>query len=299
LRSVVLRQSLVNVLSVAFVISFSALAACDGCGSGSEEEEAVEAEAAEEAEASEDEAAGGDTSQKEKVKEPKKGAGDKGDKALTKGEAGGEVKAAAGTGDAEGAPAGALSPEVKRREEREERIAQLKRRNEERRKERLARHADKAEGDRQVLGERGGTTNKNQPVLDVSKYLSVQNVRTLTGERTLTSMGRLKGIETGEGYNSIYFAPSVRSNFGVSLQVWKERIRRDANQRYTKMRADFPNPEDTTALGGKSFISYFDDIISLTFADLTKRVIVSVSCSQKICTGDQLLSLANAVKEKL
>jgi len=151
-----------------------------------------------------------------------------------------------------------------------------------------------------VVAERGsGGTKKNQPVLDVSRFLSVQDVRTLTGERTLTSMGHLKGISTSEGYNSAYFAPSVRANFGVSLQVWKERIRRDANQRYAQMRADFPNAEDTTALGGKSFISYFDDIISLTFADLTKRVIVSVSCSQKICTGDQLLSMANAVKEKL
>ena len=135
--------------------------------------------------------------------------------------------------------------------------------------------------------------------MDVSRFLSVQDVRTLTGDRTLTSMGHLKGIPTGESYNSAYFAPSVRANFGVSLLVWKERIRRDANQRYAQMRADFPNAEDTTALGGKSFISYFDDIISLTFADLTKRVIVSVSCSEKICTGDQLLSMANAVKEKL
>ena len=192
-----------------------------------------------------------------------------------------------------------MTAEEKRRVEREERIAQLKRRNEERRKERLARNAARAGDEKQVVDERSALSTKQRPVLEVSKYLSVQDVRTLSGDRTLTSMGHLPGIAAGEAYNSVYFAPSVRANFGVSLQVWKERIRRDANQRFTQMRADYPNAEDTTALGGKSFISYFGKIVTLTFADLTKRVVVSVSCGQRICTGDQLLSMANAVKEKL
>jgi len=300
------------------VLFFAGVAGCDGCGSDGDESSEASAEADESAESEEEEGGDedGDEAPAESEGADKAGAHKEAakDKAATPPEkkearsgpaadpTGKKGRAASGEtpkGAAAPEARGALSPEEKRRTEREERIAQLKRRNEERRKDRLARHAGRADEERKTVNDRGASPTQKKPVLDVSRFLSVQDVRTLTGERTLTTMGHLKGIPTDESYNSAYFAPSTRSNFGVALQVWKERIRRDANQRYTQMRADFPNAEDTTALGGKSFISHFDDIVTLTFADLTKRVIVSVSCGQRICTGDQLLSLANAVKEKL
>ena len=192
-----------------------------------------------------------------------------------------------------------LDASEKRRKDREDRIAKLKRRNEERRQERLNKHASKNEGAAVAGTPPPAPAEPKRPVLDVARFLPVKDLRTLTGERTLAAKGQLAGIPATETYNSAYFAPSKRSEFGVSLQVWKERIRRDVNQRFERMRADFPNAEDTTAIGPKGFISYYDDIVTLTFADLSRRVVASVSCSQKICTGEQLLSVANAVNEKL
>lgn len=135
--------------------------------------------------------------------------------------------------------------------------------------------------------------------LDISRYLNINDVRRITGDRTLTPNGSLSGIPASETYNSVYFAPPVRANFGVSLQVWVERTRRDANDRFRRMRRDFSNAEDTSAAGPKAFFSYWNDILTVSFSDLTKRTVVSVSCNAAICKPDQLLALANAVRERL
>jgi hypothetical protein len=137
------------------------------------------------------------------------------------------------------------------------------------------------------------------PGLDISRYLNINDVRRITGDRTLTPNGTLSGIPASETYNSVYFAPPVRANFGVSLQIWVERTRRDANDRFRRMRRDFSNAEDTSAAGPKAFFSYWNDILTVSFSDLTKRIVVSVSCNSSICKPDQLLALANAVRERL
>ncbi|MGM0577696.1 MAG: hypothetical protein ACQEXJ_18360 [Myxococcota bacterium] len=232
-------------------------------------------------------------------------------------------------GGGEEAEDGPLSPMEKRRKDREERIAELKRRNEERRKERQARLAERYEGEEAGAEEEakpgeseekpgeseekpseekesarppGTTTGQPKPgppALDIERYLNVNDVRRITGDRTLAPAGRLSGIQPSETYNSKYFAPPVRTNFGVSLQVWREKTRRDANERFRRMRRDYPNAEDTTVLPPKSFFSWWDGHMSISFADLTKRVVVSVTCSQDVCDGDQLLKLAETVKKRL
>jgi hypothetical protein len=254
-------------------------------------------------------------------------------------------------GDAAEPSVDSLDPEEQRRIDRERRIAELKRRNEERRKELVARATAGEEGgaegaaepmEAEIAGageaaepgageaaERPGAgeaaapsadeagaaaeapaeTAADEPVappptaagggLEIGRYLSIEDVRRITGDRTLTPNGTLSGIPASETYNSAYFAPPVRANFGVSLQVWIERTRRDANDRFRRMRRDYANAEDTSAAGPKAFFSYWNDILTVSFSDLTKRVVVSVSCNASICKPDQLLALANAVRERL
>ncbi|MCB9728922.1 MAG: hypothetical protein H6744_13890 [Deltaproteobacteria bacterium] len=232
-----------------------------------------------------------------------------------------------------------LDPEEQRRIDRERRIAELKRRNEERRKELVARAAAAAEGAETPEGAEAAAPQApeaaapeaaaeatpeeaaqapapaaaeapaevpaaHQPTagpvgLDISRFLNVNDVRRITGDRTLTPNGTLSGIPPSETYGSMYFAPPVRANFGVSLQVWIERTRRDANDRFRRMRRDYTNAEDTTVVGPKGFFSYWNDILTISFSDLTKRVVVSVSCNASICRPDQLIALANAVRERL
>jgi hypothetical protein len=138
-----------------------------------------------------------------------------------------------------------------------------------------------------------------EKTLRVKRYMTITDARKITGEATLSVGQPLAGIEPGARYNNAYFAPQLRSEFGVSLQVWKERIRRDANERYNKAKRDYPNAEETTAVAPKAIFSYFGKIMTLTFADLAKSIVVSVSCGDTVCSPDELVSLAKLVKGRL
>ena len=203
--------------------------------------------------------------------------------------------------------AGLLSPAERRKVERERRIAELKRRNEERRKARMVQVEDQrreAEVEKTVTEENASIAARSAPqaakrVMSLRKYINQADLRKLVSNDTLVEEGGLSGIPASEGYNSVYFAPPVRSTFGVSVQVWKDKTRRDANVRFRRMRAQYANAEDTTAPTAKSFVSQFDEILTLSFANLTKRIVVSVSCSTAICKPPQLLAVAKSISAKL
>ena len=217
---------------------------------------------------------------------------------------------------------------ARRKAERERRIAELKRRNEDKRKERLARLAERS-GAASAAAEVTGVDprelmeaaaagadqppegappagprvtakpRKETPTLDISRYLTLAAVRKATGDNTLMEDGVLSGLPASETYNSRYFAPPQRMNFGAAFQLWRERTRRDANERFRRMRKEYPNAEDTATPAPKSFFSYWGDVMFLVFADLTKRVVVTVSCSADICTPEELLDLAKGINDKL
>jgi hypothetical protein len=65
------------------------------------------------------------------------------------------------------------------------------------------------------------------------------------------------------------------------------------------MKRDFPNAEDTTAISPSAIFSHFQGIMSLSFVDLTKSVVVSVSCGDTVCSDDELVALASTVKKRL
>lgn len=214
------------------------------------------------------------------------------------------------------------TPAERRRRERQQRIEELKARSEERRKERLARlqagqpenapgegEAAEAEAEAAPLeadtpaalaGPRrpalAAPIGPRGPVLDITHFMSINEVRDLTGNQALAATGPLAGIPASATYNSMYFAPPKRSDFGVSVQVWREVTRRDANDRFRRMRRDFPNAEDTSAVTPKGFFSQWNDLMALVFLDFTKRTIVTVTCSQSLCTPEQLFKLATKAK---
>ena len=136
-------------------------------------------------------------------------------------------------------------------------------------------------------------------VLNIGRYMTITQARKITGDATLSKGRPLTGIEPSATYNVSYFAPQLRSKFGVSVQVWKEKIRRDANERFRKMKRDFPNAEETKAVPPSAIFSHFQGIMTLSFTDLTKSIVVSVSCGDTVCSDQELVDLANAVKKRL
>ena len=112
-------------------------------------------------------------------------------------------------------------------------------------------------------------------------------------------MGPLKGIPVGASHNSISFGMGGPDQLAVALQVWQESTRIDANERYEAMRAQYPNAEDTTGLTAKTLFSYWNDLMTLTFLDFTRRMVISVTCNQSVCSQKQLLELTKLVQSRM
>lgn len=135
--------------------------------------------------------------------------------------------------------------------------------------------------------------------LNVEKYLPLAEARRITTSKTLADAGSLPGIPGDHVYNSRYYAPPQRSEFGTALQVWKERTTKAALERFRAMKRDYPNVEDTAAITKQGFFSYWNDIMTLAFLDISKKTIVSVSCGQGVCKPQTLFELATFVRTKL
>lgn len=138
------------------------------------------------------------------------------------------------------------------------------------------------------------------PTPEAERVLPVASVAEVLGGAKLSPAGPLPGIAVQPGYSSTHYAVARGKTLGVSLQIWQDPARRESDDRYRRMRLQYPKAEDVTALPpAKAFYSYFAGVQTLTFVDSVKRVVASVSCGEGVCNHDQLLTLARRVRDRL
>lgn len=138
------------------------------------------------------------------------------------------------------------------------------------------------------------------PTPEADRVLPVASVVEVLGGQKLSPAGPLPGIAVQPGYSSTHYAVQKGKTLGVSLQIWQDPARRESDDRYRRMRLQYPKAEDVTALPpAKAFYSYFAGVQTLTFVDSVKRVVASVSCGEGVCNHDQLLTLARRVRDRL
>lgn len=136
--------------------------------------------------------------------------------------------------------------------------------------------------------------------LDASKLLTLESVVEITQAKGLAPAGPLPGIAIEPGYVSMYFASPVANRFGISMQVWQDPTRRESDDRFLRMRHQYPASEQIAAMNPtKAFFSSFGGIQTLTFADTAKRVVASIGCGEDTCTHEQLLKLSKALRDRL
>lgn len=138
------------------------------------------------------------------------------------------------------------------------------------------------------------------PTPEADRVLPVGSVMEVLAGQKLSPAGPLPGIAVQPGYSSTHYAVAKGKSLGVSLQIWQDPARRESDDRYRRMRLQYPKAEDVSAMPpAKAFYSYFAGIQTLTFVDSVKRVVASVSCGEGVCNHDQLLTLARRVRDRL
>ncbi|MCC6620289.1 MAG: hypothetical protein IT385_03490 [Deltaproteobacteria bacterium] len=142
--------------------------------------------------------------------------------------------------------------------------------------------------------------------LDAGKMLPLTTVTEVLGKQLAPGVP-LQGIALAAGYGSILYATADAKGagkgaetFGVALQAWRDPTRREAEDRFRRMRLQYPNADDVSALSPlKGFYSYFGTIQTLTWVDPAKRMVLSLSCGEGLCSHDAMTRLAKSARERM
>jgi len=147
---------------------------------------------------------------------------------------------------------------------------------------------------------RAGQPATGQPFYDAARLLPLPTALEITQAKNLAPAGVLAGIAASPNYGSVFYKAPTAADFGVSVQAWHDPARRESDDRFRRMRLQYPNAEDVQVLAPvKAFFAQFGKIQMITFVDSVKRIVVSVGCGEGICTHDELVKLAKAVRERL
>lgn len=139
----------------------------------------------------------------------------------------------------------------------------------------------------------------NMPAPEVMRFLPLTVAAEILEQKNLKEQGPLVGIATVSGYNSMHYS-TTGDRFGVAVQVWQDGSLRETEDRFRRMRLQYPNAEDVEVLKPvKGFYSGYEAIQSLTFVRPDKQMVVTVSCGEKGCDHGQLLRLARAVQARI
>lgn len=136
--------------------------------------------------------------------------------------------------------------------------------------------------------------------LDVSKLLSDEEIRAVTGYVGKFEDGKLTDLPTTEFYDSRHFkALGKPESFDVGVRVW--RLGPAASEvQYNKLMSTLPGAHATDEVGDASFRAQSGEIGGLVFLVRERGVVVSMTCGSGQCTEPaQLAKLAKLVESHL
>jgi hypothetical protein len=136
--------------------------------------------------------------------------------------------------------------------------------------------------------------------LDISKLLSDDEIRGVTGYVGKFEDGKLTDLPTTEFYDSRHFkALGKAESFDVGLRVW--RLGPAASEvQYNKLMTTLPGAHATDEVGDGSFRAQSGEIGGLVFLVRERGVVVSMTCGSGQCPEPaQLAKLAKLVESRL
>jgi hypothetical protein len=136
--------------------------------------------------------------------------------------------------------------------------------------------------------------------LDISKLLSDDEIRGVTGYVGKFEDGKLTDLPTTEFYDSRHFkALEKPESYDVGLRVW--RLGASASEiQYSKLMSALPDARTTDEVGDGSFRAKSGALGGLVFLVRERGVVVSLTCGSAQCPEPaQLAKLAKLVESRL
>ena len=135
--------------------------------------------------------------------------------------------------------------------------------------------------------------------LDVNGYIIAADLPKVLGPKQKFHRTDLVGINPTPNYNAMFYATDKADLFGVSVQVWRDPNLAESRTRFNTMKNSYSNVTPTNKITDMGFRSFFGNVVTLVFVDPRRPLLAAVSCSTKVCNGDQMIELARRVAERL
>ena len=135
--------------------------------------------------------------------------------------------------------------------------------------------------------------------LDVNGYIIAADLPKVLGTKQKFHRTELAGINPTPNYNAMFYAAEKQDVFGVSVQVWRDPNLAESRTRFNTMKNSYSNVTQTNKITDMGFRSFYGNVVTLVFVDPRRPLLAAVSCSTKVCGGDQMIELARRVAERL
>ncbi len=156
------------------------------------------------------------------------------------------------------------------------------------------------EGERVTVGHGEGAAAAPFTPLDITKLLSDDEIRGVTGYVGKFEDGKLTDLPTTEFYDSRHFkAVGKPESYDVGLRVWRLGPAA-AEVQYGKLSSTLPGAKTSDEIGDASFRAKSGEIGGLVFLVRERGVVVSMTCGSAQCTEPgQLAKIAKLVESRL
>ena len=135
--------------------------------------------------------------------------------------------------------------------------------------------------------------------LSIEKLINIRELREQTGYSGALSESYLAGQIPEPRYNSMRLAPDDTSKLGFAIQVWKPGNESAASKRFNDLFTQSFGGQKIRGVATDAFTASHHKLNELAFFDKSKRSTVLMSCSDDICSIEQLKSIAQIIQKRL
>ncbi|MCD6500101.1 MAG: hypothetical protein J7M25_17550 [Deltaproteobacteria bacterium] len=146
----------------------------------------------------------------------------------------------------------------------------------------------------------GHRTHGGRPVLDVSGFLTGDDIETLLSVHMMFETGRLATLKRTADVDSIHFkAVGKPQTYDLAYRVWRLSPGR-LTSFYRKLYQEYPNSRSVDLVGNRSFEAGNATVLAQVFLDRKHSVVVSVTCGTQLCPSHKkLVTVARLLQERL
>ncbi|MBR4986040.1 MAG: hypothetical protein IKY83_09915 [Proteobacteria bacterium] len=135
--------------------------------------------------------------------------------------------------------------------------------------------------------------------MSIEKLINIREFREKTGYSGALSEDWLLGQNPDQKYNAMRISPDNDKDLGFSIQVWKPGNESAAAKRFEDLFKQSFGGQKVKQLANDAFSSNHHKLNELAFFERSKRATVLLSCSESICSMDQLKEIAMSIQRRL